>query len=49
LTGADLQEVTGVADAVLTHRSLFFAVARFKEGARALAELAIQYGHVDQD
>jgi uncharacterized UPF0160 family protein len=37
----ELQKVTGVADAVFAHRGLFMAAARSKEGAIALANLAL--------
>jgi len=38
----ELQEVTGVQDAVFCHNNLFLAVAKSKEGAIKLAELALQ-------
>ncbi len=37
----DLQKVTGVDDAVFCHKGLFLAVAKSKEGAIKLAELAL--------
>ncbi|HTE48487.1 MAG TPA: MYG1 family protein [Candidatus Paceibacterota bacterium] len=37
----DLQEITGVGDAVFCHNNLFLSVAKSKEGAIKLAELAI--------
>ncbi len=37
----DLQKITGVKDAVFSHRSLFLAVAESKEGAIALAKQAL--------
>ena len=37
----DLQKVTGVEDAVFCHKGLFLAVAKSKEGAIKLAELAL--------
>lgn len=40
-TDKELQEISGVPDAVFCHRSLFFAVAETKEGALALAEKAL--------
>jgi len=40
-TDQDLQDITGVPDAVFCHRALFFAVAETKEGAMALAEIAL--------
>lgn len=41
LKDAELQKVTGVADAVFCHHSLFLAAARSKEGAVALAQKAL--------
>ena len=40
-TDQDLQEITGVTDAVFCHRGLFMALAESKEGAIALAKLAL--------
>jgi len=40
LRDAELQNITGVGDAVFCHRGLFLAVASSKEGAIKLAELA---------
>ncbi|KKU92666.1 MAG: hypothetical protein UY24_C0032G0001 [Parcubacteria group bacterium GW2011_GWA1_48_11b] len=40
-TDKDLEEITGVSDAVFCHRGLFFAVAETKEGVIKLAELAL--------
>lgn len=40
-TDQDLQEITGVSDAIFCHRGLFLAIAKTKEGAIKLAELAI--------
>lgn len=40
-TDKDLQEITGVSDAVFCHRALFMAVAKTKEGSIALAKLAL--------
>jgi uncharacterized UPF0160 family protein len=37
----ELQKITGVPDAVFCHRGLFLAVAKSKEGAIKLAELAL--------
>ncbi|MFA4975118.1 MAG: MYG1 family protein [Candidatus Paceibacterota bacterium] len=37
----ELQNITGVKDAVFCHKALFIAVAKTKEGAIKLAELAI--------
>lgn len=42
LEGEALQKVTGVADAVFCHRGLFIAAAASKEGALALAKLALE-------
>jgi uncharacterized UPF0160 family protein len=42
-----LQKVTGVADAIFCHRGRFLCVAKSLEGARALAEKAVQT-HVDK-
>ena len=41
LKGEELQKVTGVSDAVFCHRGLFMVVAKTKEGAIKLAELAL--------
>jgi len=41
LRDEELQKVTGVSDAMFCHRGLFLAVAKTKEGAIALAELAL--------
>jgi uncharacterized UPF0160 family protein len=41
LVNEEFAKVTGVEDVVFCHRSLFLAVARTKEGAIKLAELAI--------
>lgn len=41
LEGTALQEVTGVPDAVFCHSGRFLAVARSREGAMALARLAL--------
>lgn len=40
-TGKDLEEITGVPDAIFCHRALFMAVAGTKKGAMALAEIAL--------
>lgn len=42
LRDKELQKITGVSDAVFCHRALFLAVAKTKEGAIKLAELALQ-------
>lgn len=39
----ELQKVTGVSDAVFCHRALFLAVAKSKEGAIKLAQIAVEY------
>ena len=41
LRDEELQNVSGVGDAVFCHRNLFLAVAKTKEGAIKLAELAL--------
>ena len=41
LRGEELVKVTGVSDAMFCHRALFLAVAKTKEGAIKLAELAL--------
>lgn len=43
LVGEELQKITGVADALFCHRALFLAVAKSKEGAIKLAELALAF------
>lgn len=40
-TDKDLQDITGVSNAVFCHKSLFMAVAETKEGAVALAKIAL--------
>lgn len=42
LRNEELQKITGVEDAVFCHKGLFLAVAKSKEGAMKLAELALQ-------
>jgi uncharacterized UPF0160 family protein len=42
LRDGDLAKVTGVADAVFCHRVLFLAVAKSKEGAIKLAQIALE-------
>ncbi len=42
LRDEELQKITGVKDAIFCHRALFLAVARSKEGAIKLAELALE-------
>jgi uncharacterized UPF0160 family protein len=42
LRDEDLQNVTGVRDAVFCHRGLFLAVAKTKEGAMKLAQIAVE-------
>ncbi len=41
-TGKDLAKITGVPDAIFCHRNLFVAGAKSKEGALALAQLALK-------
>ena len=41
LKDEDLQKVTGVSDAIFCHKALFMAIAKSKEGAIKLAELAL--------
>jgi uncharacterized UPF0160 family protein len=41
LLDKELQKITGVSDAVFCHKGLFMAVAKSKEGAIKLAELAL--------
>ena len=41
LKDEELQKISGVSDAVFCHRALFFAVAKSKEGAIALAKKAL--------
>jgi uncharacterized UPF0160 family protein len=42
LRDEEFQKVTGVSDAVFCHRALFLAVAKSKEGAIKLAQLALE-------
>jgi len=42
LLDQDLQNITGVPDAVFCHKGLFLAVAKSKEGALKLAELSLK-------
>ena len=42
LSYKNLQKITGVSDAVFCHRALFMAIAKSKEGAVKLAQLAIE-------
>jgi uncharacterized UPF0160 family protein len=42
LRDEELQNVTGVRDAVFCHRGLFMAVAKTKEGAMKLAQIAVE-------
>ena len=42
LRNEELQNVTGVIDAVFCHRGLFLAVAKTKEGAIKLAQIAVE-------
>ena len=41
LRDEELQKITGVEDAVFSHKGLFMVVAKTKEGAIKLAELAL--------
>ena len=43
-TGMELANITGVDDALFCHNQRFMAVAKTKEGAIKLAQLAIQLG-----
>ena len=43
LRDEELQKVSGVPDAVFCHRALFVAVAKSKEGAIKLAQIAVEY------
>jgi uncharacterized UPF0160 family protein len=43
LRDIELQELTGVSDAMFCHRSLYLAVAGSREGALELAHLAVEY------
>ena len=42
LRDEELQKVTGVPDAIFCHRGLFMAVAKTKEGAIKLAQIAVE-------
>jgi len=42
LRDEELQKITGVADAVFCHRGLFMAVAKTKDGAIKLAQIAVE-------
>lgn len=42
LRDEELQKITGVDDAVFCHRALFLAVAKSKEGAMKLAQIALE-------
>ncbi len=42
LKDAELQKITGVDDAVFCHRALFLCVAKSKEGALKLAQIAVE-------
>lgn len=42
LRDEELQKISGVADAVFCHRGLFLAVAKSKEGAIKLAQIAVE-------
>jgi uncharacterized UPF0160 family protein len=42
LTGQELQKITGVKDATFCHKRLYMAVAKSKEGAIKLAQIAVE-------
>ncbi len=42
LRDEELQKITGISDAVFCHRGLFLAVAKSKEGAIKLAQIAVE-------
>ena len=42
LRDKELQKITGVADSIFCHRNLFLAVAKSKEGAIKLAQIAVK-------
>jgi len=42
LRDEELQNVTGVPDAIFCHRGLFLAIAKSKEGAIKLAQIAVE-------
>ena len=42
LRNEELQKITGVDDAIFCHRALFMAVAKSKEGAIKLAQIAVE-------
>lgn len=42
LRNEELQKITGVSDAIFCHRGLFLAVAKSKEGAMKLAQIAVE-------
>jgi uncharacterized UPF0160 family protein len=42
LQNQELQKVTGVSDSIFCHRNLFLAVAKTKEGAIKLAQIAVE-------
>jgi uncharacterized UPF0160 family protein len=42
LRDKELQKISGVSDAVFCHRGLFLAVAKSKEGAIKLAQIAVE-------
>ncbi|MEK7140170.1 MAG: MYG1 family protein, partial [Patescibacteria group bacterium] len=42
LRDQELQEVTGVSDALFCHKGLFMAVAKSQKGAIKLAQIAVE-------
>jgi len=42
LQGEELQKISGISDAIFCHRGLFMAVAKSKEGAIKLAQIALE-------
>ena len=42
LRDEELQKISGVSDAIFCHRGLFLAVAKTKEGAIKLAQIAVE-------
>ncbi len=47
-SGADLVQVTGVDDAIFCHKGRFIAVAKSREGAIKLAELALEASNIKE-
>ena len=42
LRNEELQKITGVSDAIFCHHALYMAVAKSKEGAIKLAQIAVE-------